>query len=74
MGINSEDTHVESKKEFMTAESRMVVTGEIPPSCRMNRSWVSRAQRGGYHCNAVLCTGTGYKNTHILAALSGMTV
>lgn len=56
---------MESKKEFMIVESRMVGIEEESPSCRMNGSWVSSTQHGGCHCSAALGTRAGYKDAHI---------
>lgn len=71
IGISSKDMHMGSKKEFMMAESRMVVIEEVSPLCRMNGSWVSSTQHGGCHCNAALDTGAGYKDAHILQCSLG---
>lgn len=37
IGISSKDMHMESKEEFMIAESRMVVIEEVSPLCRTER-------------------------------------
>lgn len=51
IGIYSKDMHVESKKEFMIAESRMVVIEEESPSCRMNRCLVHTAWWVSLQCH-----------------------